>query len=123
MDQINENLYSFDELVRVELGPQPIELDATEENLENSVTAAHYQPGGRDALGRIIRPDLIGLDVDDPSTAIFEGEKMTVVDWDARFVPRLWKIYQMQGRRFVKIDEVADKDEALARAATIREEM
>jgi len=54
---INDNLASFaDDTVRVELGPQIIELDCTDANLQDDVTHPQYKIGGIDALGKVIRP-------------------------------------------------------------------
>lgn len=121
---LNEKLCSLgDDKARVELGPQIIELDCTKANLENTVTAAHYQKGRKDAYGKIIEPSPPG-----------DGNTMNCVDWRNKHVPSLWKVYKMQEtgeidaktgelaldadgnpvQRFIKINEFEDKDEALA---------
>ena len=108
-------LYSFDEKVRVEIGPQIIELDCTDKNLSNGVTHSVYQIGMRDAYGRFIRPDDMGESDDNAKNAkqairqqvayekqigvygvVNSGEKMACVDRKAVHVPFLWKVYQMQ---------------------------
>ncbi|WP_299077900.1 hypothetical protein [uncultured Paraglaciecola sp.] len=100
---LNENLCSFDEKVRVELGPQLIELPCTEQTLSDEVTAPHYKEGSPDALGR----------------TIVKGEKMTCVDWRSKQAPKVWKIYQNVDGVFTKIDESEDKDTALEAARKI----
>jgi len=78
---LNKKLCSFgDDKVRIELGPQIIELDCTDKNLSNDVTSPHYQIGKKDAFGKIIGSD----------------KKMNCVDWRAKHVPELWKVYKMQ---------------------------
>jgi hypothetical protein len=121
---LNEGvLLSFDELVRIELGPQIIALDYTTTNLHDNVTAPHYRRGKIDAYGKRIDPDAGGL--------------MHCVDWRAKHVPHIWKIYQLQDvvevnpiireevtvQRFIKVDERLDKDEAIAAARTLRGSM
>ncbi len=45
---LNDCLCSLgNDTVRVELGPQIIELDCTEANLDDEVTAPHYRIGNR----------------------------------------------------------------------------
>ena len=137
---LNENLCSFDEKVRVELGPQIIELDCNKENLDDKVTSAHYQVGKKDALGIII-----GI-----------NPKMHCVDWRSKLKPKVWKVYQWQlvvagdaklllvkilelldtgeilkedlhkhkaQYKFVKVDEYESKEEALNFAKTLAGEM
>lgn len=119
---VKDKLCSFGkDTVRIELGPQIIELDCTKKNLSNSVTAPHYQLGRIDAFGNKIKL----------------GKKMSCVDWRARIAPLLWKVYQLQDqplntavniiakatgdkdakiemiKRFIKVNEFKDKDEAL----------
>ena len=66
--------------VRIELGPQIIKLNCTLKNLDNAVTAAHYQEGRIDAFGK----------------KITIGKKMSCVDWRAKHRPHLWKVYVMK---------------------------
>ena len=87
-----------DDTVRIELGPQLIELDATDANLADEVTAPHYHEGAIDALGK----------------RIFKGQKMTCVDWRAKHVPHVHKVYQHDGKRFQLVDEYENEDEAIA---------
>lgn len=137
---LNEKLCSFDEKVRVELGPQIIELECNDENLADTVTHAIYRDGGIDAYGKVIRPDRAakGMPGDAKRIADFsktfgvvnEGEIMHCVDWRAKHVPHVWKIYQWQetedldkeGKpvsRFVQVGENEDKAAALAEAAAL----
>ncbi len=141
-------LCSFDELVRIEKGPQVVELECNDANLSNDVSHANYQIGKRDALGKIIRPadvpaaDKTAVDravASDARKGIYgvvnNGETMSVVDRKAFHAPFMWKIYQWQEtaevndktgdpiEKFVKVDEVAGKDEALAQAQALFEEM
>ena len=142
---ITQTLCSLDEKVRIERGPQIIELDCNDANLSDSVTAPHYRNGGRDATGRLIRPDLAGdkavkqarIEKERGIESLSEGEKMLCVDYREKHAPWLWKIYQSQEfeqlnqktgehetiSKFVKVDEVEGKDDALAKAHAIRKEM
>lgn len=127
-------LWTLNELVRIELGPQLVELDCTDENLKNEVTAAHYHVGARDALGRVIRPREAGLPSDDKLGVVEKGQKMVCVDWDARHKPKVWKIYQNQDtevkdmdgnpvRRFIQVGEEAAFDVAEAIAVKLARTM
>ncbi len=91
-------LCSFgDDQVRIELAPQIIELDCTDENLRDEVTAPHYKIGGIDAYGRVIRPNEADVLVQkNPVGSVNKGEKMFCVDWRAKHVPHAWKVYQWQ---------------------------
>ncbi len=122
-------LCSFgDDQVRIELGPQIIELDCTDENLSDEVTSPHYKIGGIDAYGRVIRPNEAEVLVQkNPVGAVHKGEKMHCVDWRAKHVPHAWKVYQWQETadidpddkpifRFIKVEELVDKAEAIATA-------
>lgn len=145
---LNDNLYSIDEKVRVERGPQMIELECNDKNLSDKVTAPHYRIGKRDALGKIIMPEKIKVESErvaaeaDPYGTVKDGEPMNVVDWRAKHVPHLWKIYQLQEtgevyakddpdgtfkkgdpiERFIKISEVEGKEGALASAQALFKE-
>ncbi|MGD2065564.1 MAG: hypothetical protein PVI43_00155 [Candidatus Bathyarchaeota archaeon] len=126
---LNENLCSFDEKVRVELGPQIIEMECNDDNLSDAVTESYYQTGGRDAYGRVIRKSVVEQELDkhlsdkslnpaqvavarklkqdlakDTFGAVENGEMMAVVDRQAKLAPMLWKIYQNQdtGRVYEK---------------------
>ena len=105
-----------DDQVRVEIGPQIVEIDCTPENLDNRVTHANYRVGGRDAYGRIIMRDQVSGQVDDSLGSVNAGEKMAVVDWRERLAPKVWKVYQQQDGRFQKVAEFEDKDAALNHA-------
>ena len=118
-----EVLCSFgDDQVRIELGPQIIELDCTDENLHDEVTAPHYKIGGIDAYGRVIRPDEAEVLVQkNPVGVVNKGEKMHCVDWRAKHVPHVWKVYQLQEtddgpNRFIQVGECADKAMAITSA-------
>ncbi len=91
-------LCSFgDDQVRIELGPQIIELDCTDKNLRDEVTSPHYRIGGIDAYGRVIRPDEAEvLAQKNPVGKVGKGEKMYCVDWRSKHVPHIWKVYQWQ---------------------------
>lgn len=125
-------LCSFgDDQVRIELGPQIIELDCTDENLSDEVTSPHYKIGGIDAYGRVIRPKEAEVLVQrNPVGVVNKGEKMHVVDWRCKHVPKVWKIYRFQETsdldtddkpifRFIKMAERDDKAEAIALAEEI----
>jgi len=127
---LNDNLCSFDEKVRVEKGPQIVELECSDENLQDSVTAPHYKVGARDAYGRVIMPERVEDKVDMKLGAVTEGGTMSVVDWRGKHAPHLWKVYQLteteelgkDGKpvsRFLKVSEFQDKDEAIAAAAAL----
>lgn len=126
-------LYSFDEKVRVEIGPQIINLDCTDENLSDKVTHRNYRIGTRDAYGKIIRYDEISTPelkkkISTSMGVVSKGEVMSCVDWDAKHVPHLWKVYQIQevgkdDSRFIKVEEFEGKDEALAFAESLFREM
>ncbi len=149
---LNETLCSFDEKTRIELGPQLIELECTHANLRDEVTAPHYRIGQRDALGKIIMPELIKdpKKVDDAKTdhfgCVHEGETMTCVDWREKHLPKVWKIYKLvytgevyvndaredeAGEHkkgdpiltFVKVGEDENKDDALDFAKALAGEM
>jgi hypothetical protein len=143
---IPDKLCSFDEKVRIEIGPQVIELDCTDENLCDEVTHRQYQVGRRDALGRLIRPDelianpdidtkvlekAVAKDIRRGKPPVAQGEKMACVDWRAKRVPHVWKIYQLQDTgevnektdeplmRFIQVDQVAGRDMAISTARTL----
>lgn len=130
---LNANLCALSDTVRVELGPQYVELLCSDENLSNEVTAPHYRIGARDALGRFIRP--AELPEGPLKNSIFQSiakekalgvygvvnvwDKMTVVDWREKFVPKLWKVYQDQGEGFVNVSEHLDREKALSEARNL----
>jgi len=135
---LNENLCSFDEKVRVEIGPQIIEMPCNDDNLRNEVTHPNYRKGGRDALGRIIKYNELTDDerdqVDASMGVVNDGETMACVDWREKHAPKLWKVYKWvdsgekdkQGKpvfRWTKINEFVDKAEALEFAKATAEGM
>lgn len=135
-------LYAFGDKFRAELGPQLIELECSDENLSDDVTAAHYQKGARDALGRRIRPDeliadpsidttvlegMVALDKHNGVKQLKAGENMVCVDWRCKHKPMVWKVYELQTfkeangkgqlidvEKFIKIDEKQTLEEAEA---------
>ena len=117
-----DTLLSLDEVVRVERGPQIVELTCNTTNLSNLVTHPQYCVGKRDALGRII------------GTEVKMGEMMAVVDYRALHVPHLWKVYRWQREilsqipletrmSWKKIDQFENFDDALTLARQLRREM
>jgi hypothetical protein len=122
---IKDKLCCFaDDTVRIEIGPQYVELEVSTENLSDEVTHPSYQLDKPDAFGK-----KIGL-----------SKMMTVVDRKGKLVPHLWKVYEMQEvfsldvignkivdddgetvmiNRFIKIDEKEDFDDALAIAESL----
>lgn len=140
---MNENFCTWDEKVRIELTPQFIELTCTHENLQNTVTAPHYQIGRIDALGRVIMPertsDPVAI-VKNRRGSIAEGETMTCVDWREKHKPKSWKIYKRipllddAGKErlnkegavrltYIEVGDELDKDKALKIASKIAGEM
>ncbi len=144
---MNDRLCCFaDDTVRIEIGPQVISMKCTEENLMNGVTPPHYRLGGRDATGAMIDPEehakrLRAVGHEDAASEVDRnaaldrslgrmplklGSEMRVVDWRAKHVPHMWKVYVWQESgvdskgnpimKFIKVDEIAGKDEALTRA-------
>lgn len=135
-----------DDTVRIEKSPQVIPLQCTEANLRNGVTPPHYKLGGRDATGAMIDPDeharrLRAVGQEDAAAQVDRnaaldrslgrmplklGDEMQVVDWRSVHVPHVWKVYKWQESgvdktgapmmKFIKVQEIAGKDEALARA-------
>jgi len=144
---LTETLCSLGEKVRVERGPQVVTLPCTDENLRDDVTHNHYKVGRRDAEGRLIRPDDREVELADDAqelarfkaareqdfrTPIGKGEPMKVADWAGGHAVWVWKIYRVETvyaldadgapverQKFVKVDEVEGKDDALARAHEI----
>lgn len=143
---IKDQLCDWGGQVRIERGPQVLELDCTEENLRDEVTEPGYRLGGRDAQGRLILP----ADYEeDPHLAyaahmdrrkgimpVVLGEKMKCVDWKARMAPYVWNVYQLcrfvetdvegnevEKERFVKVTQVEGLDEAKAEAGKLLKEM
>ncbi len=118
-------LCSFgDDQVRIELGPQIIELDCTDANLSDEVTSPHYKIGGIDAYGRVIRPQEAEVLVQkNPVGVVNKGEKMHCVDWRSKHVPHVWKVYQYDGERFIQVGERADDAEAVTWAEELLREM
>lgn len=134
---LNENLCSFDEKVRIELGPQIIELECNDANLADTVTHSQYRNGGIDARGRVIRPDkatpnevIRRVDFAKKFGVVNDGETMACVDWRSKIAPHVWKIYQWQDTgdvdkdgkpvsRFIQVGENEDKEAALAEAEAL----
>ncbi len=120
---LNENLATFDEQVRIEKGPQIIELNCNKETLSNDVTSAHYKVGARDAEGKIILgcsiddpeidPALHARALNDPYGYISPGETMKVIDWKEKFIPSVWKVYLNKGGLFQQVNSFSKKDDAI----------
>ena len=126
-DLPNGALLSLDEVVRVEIGPQVIELQCSPEHLSVIYTHAVYRVGKRDASGRMIVGDDAQLVAKHPDGVKY-GDRMRVVDWDAKFAPRLWKVYRwelLKGARlkWVKVGQFENFDDALSLARQLRKEM
>ena len=116
-------LLSFDEVVRVELGPQVIEMQCSTKNLSRLVTHPKYRVG---------KPDAVGTIIGGPDLPVDAGKTMRVVDWRAYHVPKLWKVYRWQDVRvsptqfqksWVKIDQFENFDDAVELARHMRKEM
>jgi hypothetical protein len=147
---IEDKLYSLEEKVRIELGPQLVNLECTDENLDDKVTHRNYRIGSRDAMGRIIRPDempegkeknivkaVLAEEAEQGGGygAVAKGEMMTCVDWRAKHLPHVWKIYQLQSTgtfnkrtgeeitRFIQVGEAYEFEEALPIAENFLKEM
>lgn len=123
-------LLSLDEVVRVEFGPQTIELDCTPQYLSIIYTHANYRVGAFDAHGRMIVGDDPELMKKYPD-GIKYGDRMRCVDWKAKFVPKLWKVYRWQMRLdlkpaqfgWLKIAQYEDFNDALEHGRKLRKEM
>jgi len=130
---MNDNLCSLDsggavDMVRVERGPKRIELEVSDANLSDAVTAVHYKLGRRDALGRLLDPaeairrlnahveaGLANAEAVAPVIAEIEagratakmhglaelklGDKMVVADWRQKHSPFVWYIYRKEIKR------------------------
>lgn len=133
---IEDKLYSlFDDTVRVEIGPQVVELECNEHNLHNDVTKPHYKPGGRDARGHLIMPEAAGIssevvnfETSEGRPPVRYGETMHCVDYKGHFVAPLWKVYQLQDTvdrnghivpRFIKVSEFVEFDDAVDAAQAL----
>lgn len=107
------NLIEIDGKVRVEAGPRRRREIATQELLSDVVTAAHYQVGKPDALGKIIAL----------------GEPMDFIDW--RSPERTFYVYQLEevtdevdgqpvkNMRWLPKGDRPDETSALSFAATL----
>ena len=110
----------YNDLVRVELGSQIVELPMTEHYLSDGVTMPYYQEGSVDAYGKVIHISPDGG----------EGDTMHVVDHRQKFAKKVWKVYRWTKTdtiaangeymyRFVKVAEFEDKDKALKHAKSL----
>lgn len=120
---ISDRLCSFGEKVRIEKSPQLVELLCTDANLSDRKTSPHYHIGARDALGRIIRPEDSSRPVDLSLGKVSKGEKMTCLDWRAKFKPYVWRVYKWDGERFVPAGENVDLNKARSIAHRLLREM
>lgn len=121
MKWINPNLCSmYDDQVRVELGPQIIELPATEQTIKGGQIMPYYKEGALDALGKVIKICPEG-----------GSETIHVVDHRQKFVKKLWKVYDRQKTnelsanhdyifRYIKVAEYESKDQAIKHAKSLR---
>lgn len=53
---LSDTLCALGDEVRIERGPQVVEMDCVLSNLDDAVTPVRYKPGRRDAAGRLIQP-------------------------------------------------------------------
>mgnify|MGYP003635276733 CR=1 FL=1 len=121
MKWLNPKVCDFDGKVWVELGPQIIDMECNEANLKNEVTHANYRLGAIDAYGRLICENRSKLHTPDAKVVCY-GEEMAVVDWEARHVPRVWKVYERQDGVFIKVFEDKDKNVSINKAKKILKE-
>lgn len=95
--------------VRIEYGPQRVQMECTAETIADSVTPARYKVGAPDALGKTIAL----------------GERMTIIDSDARHKPFLWTVYELRTvegeARYFPVGGNAVKETALAEARAFAE--
>jgi hypothetical protein len=84
---IGDNIIEIDGKVRIEVGPARFKAIATKELLDDKVTAAHYQVGLPDALGKPIEL----------------GKEFTYIDWKGLSAP-VHYIYALEA-----VDETDDK--------------
>ena len=97
---LKDRLYSlFNDTVRIEIGPQIVEVNCEDKSLQSTKDKPRW-----DAMGKPIK----------------FGEKMSIVDHRAKFKPRLWKVYQLQEvndrdePRFIKVNELPEFAGALS---------
>lgn len=105
--RINEDLLQVGDKVRIERGPERKTETATEDLLNNDVTATHYAAGAPDADGN----------------AIVIGQPMVYVDW---LGPRGFYIFQKAGpgeNDWQKVEYVADEGIALAKAGALAQQL
>ena len=98
---INADLIEIDGVVRVERGPKTVTAIATAELLDNSATAAHYQEGAADAIGK----------------PIAVGEEMTYHDWLGEWS---FHLYQLDNDGvWQKVDSFESVADAVAHGVTL----
>jgi hypothetical protein len=106
---MKRELIEIGETIRVENGPARQTAVATEELLDDTVTASHYHVGMRDAMGKVIAL----------------GEPMTYLDYHGEWI---WYIYQLQddetapdGKRWMAAGAETTKERALKAAELLEE--
>lgn len=135
--------------VRIERGPQRVEVPCTDKNLQRMRTK--YRIGGRDGSGRLIRPEELKVALEaqrDAETDQGERDKLTVrianlradmareevigrafvekdqpmqiVDWKQEHMPWVWYVYEKDRvGRFQLVTHVRDKNSAIEKAREI----
>lgn len=101
IEKINNELTKIDnDKIRINSGPIRKTEKATKELLDNKNTAEHYQVGNFDANGDIIEI----------------GKSMHYLDY--KNIKKVWYIYQHNGERFIRVDDIGfDNYEAALGAA------
>ena len=152
---VNENLCCLDSggvgyIVRVERAPKRIELEISDANLSDEVTAVHYKLGRRDALGRLLDPaeairrlraqveaGLLSAEVAeavitqiDASRALARihglaelklGDKMMVADWRRKHSPYVWYIYRKERKQELQANGTTSERELFNRVGEVSE--
>ena len=123
-DWLSQTLCEIEGVVRIERGPQVMEMTCDDDSLRDEVTAPRYKPGKRDADGRLIMPDEAAAEArargDKAAAAkimaakrvdesigrapIQRGEPMRIIDDRAKHVPFMWKVYALTHEQEVDKD-------------------
>lgn len=104
IERKSETIVEIDGVVRLEQGPIRRREIATEEILDNAVTARHYQVGLPDALGK----------------PIVIGESFDFIDWKSR--EKVWYVYSLDsssGKWIREAYNYASYEDALSFATEI----
>lgn len=106
---MQRELIEIGSTIRVENGPVRRTAEATEELLDNTRTATHYQVEEKDALGK----------------SIVLGEDMTYLDYKGEWV---WYVYHLEddetapdGKRWMTVSVEDTKEDAMAAAEALEE--